>query len=300
MRIERVITMASAAVEIEFRAMERSLRATGCALPLWVIPYDDARPFDLPPNAHWWRDEPFLTWLSSRAAHPTMRKYQCLTSSAFHYADTDIIFLRDPTEVLAPHHGVVSACTEWNKPRWTVTPESAAMFMRASSTWQLNVVSSGQFACEAALYDLESLKATLVDPRHRSTCLDYPHHEQPGLNLLLHAAGAEVTNLTLPPTRMQSTWAGDYADEYATLWDGDDAPYLIHWAGRPADGSAPIDLVFRQFLARDELREWGALMDTREQRLQGRASWPLMVRLANRLLHRSRRFKIAFRDPLDP
>jgi hypothetical protein len=47
MKLQKIITMASSAVEIPFLAMERSLRASGCQLPIWVIPYNE-KIFDLP------------------------------------------------------------------------------------------------------------------------------------------------------------------------------------------------------------------------------------------------------------
>ncbi len=40
MDIDRIITMASQGVRIQFAAFERSLRAVGCDLPLLLIPYD--------------------------------------------------------------------------------------------------------------------------------------------------------------------------------------------------------------------------------------------------------------------
>jgi hypothetical protein len=38
MKIDKIISMANQKVRLRFLAMERSLRATGCQLPLWVIP----------------------------------------------------------------------------------------------------------------------------------------------------------------------------------------------------------------------------------------------------------------------
>ncbi len=52
MKLDCVVTLANRAVRLRFLGMERSLRATGCDLPLKVIPYDDAR-FDLPGRAEW-------------------------------------------------------------------------------------------------------------------------------------------------------------------------------------------------------------------------------------------------------
>lgn len=50
MKLESIITLASTEVRLRFIAMERSLRATGCDLPLRVIPYN-ANASKLPLNA---------------------------------------------------------------------------------------------------------------------------------------------------------------------------------------------------------------------------------------------------------
>ena len=39
MKLEKIITLASAPVRLRLLAMVRSLRAVGCQLPVWVIPY---------------------------------------------------------------------------------------------------------------------------------------------------------------------------------------------------------------------------------------------------------------------
>lgn len=41
MKIDKIITMANKTVRLQFLAMERSLRSTGCTLPIWVIPFDN-------------------------------------------------------------------------------------------------------------------------------------------------------------------------------------------------------------------------------------------------------------------
>ncbi len=256
MLIDRLITLANAKVRLQFTAMERSLRATGCRLPLQVIPYDD-RLFELPANAAWWLDRPVADWLTREGAHPTMRKYQCLTVGNYHFIDADIVFLRDPADVVAPFVGVVTSCTEWNKPQWTYTPESAAYLYRTSSTWQHRIFSTGQFAIDRPLYTRERLESTAGDPAFAAACLRFAAHEQPGLNQLVLAAGPDMTNLTLPPHRMESTWAGDYPGEYEHLWsDAHRKPYLIHWAGPALETDRPINELFYAFLTKAERAEW--------------------------------------------
>jgi hypothetical protein len=41
MKIDKIISMANQKVRLRFLALERSLRASGCQLPILVIPYDD-------------------------------------------------------------------------------------------------------------------------------------------------------------------------------------------------------------------------------------------------------------------
>jgi len=97
MRLEKIITLANERVELYFRAMERSLRATGCDLPLWVIPFDEHR-FALPPNAKWWENDEFFAWLGKFPMWPDSHKYVCLLEANFQFVDTDVIFLRNPAE----------------------------------------------------------------------------------------------------------------------------------------------------------------------------------------------------------
>jgi hypothetical protein len=259
--------MASRSVRLQFVAMERSLRAVGCDLPLWVIPYDDDL-FDLPPNATWWRVPEVLAWVSAERLHPTMRKYQCLTVGEYHFFDADVILLSNPSDIVAPFEGLVSSCTEWNKPRYTYTPESAAFFYSKSSTWQQRVFSTGQFAIDRPLYTAQQLRQTAESAEFIEACIRYPLHEQPGLNQLVYATGILVTNLTLPPHNMESTWAGDYPGQYEHLWkDASRKPYLIHWAGPKAlHDERPISSIFRSFLTREERAEWDAQVIERRWR----------------------------------
>src|SRR5690606_27482051 len=128
-----------------FLAMERSLRATGCRLPLRVIPYNDGR-FDLPANAEWWLDPEIEAWLRSWNAHPMMRKYHCLTIPNFHFVDADLIFLRNPAEVLEPLEGFVTSCGHWKNPTESLTAESRVFFVKVSTNWQTRVFNAGQWA----------------------------------------------------------------------------------------------------------------------------------------------------------
>jgi hypothetical protein len=281
MQLDFVISMASQPVRLQFLAMERSLRAVGCHVPLRVIPYDDQQ-FDLPANASWWLDSDVARWLAGHAAHPTMRKYQCLLVGNYHFADSDIIFMRDPGGVIADQSGLMTACTEWNKPFWTFTPSSSSFFYRRSSTWQRKVFSTGQFALDRPLYSRQSLLATAESAESRDACLDYPTHEQPGLNQLVIASGVEVTNLTLPPNQMASTWAGDYPGAFEPLWaDLPVKPYLIHWAGGTLDQDLPINEIFYSYLTHAERAEWNEQRRVRalEQSAQFRRKLPLMARM---------------------
>jgi hypothetical protein len=256
-KLDCIITLASPEVRLRFLAMERSLRATGCALPLRVIPYRDSR-FDLPPNADWWLDAEIAAWLKQWNAHPTMRKYQCLTRANFHFVDADVVFLRDPSEALQPVSGFVTSCGHWKNPNETLTAQSFPIISASSTNWQTRVFNTGQWACDRALYTFAELKSRCESAGFSETCLTFPFHEQPGVNLLVHASGVPITHLTLPPSSMESTWAGDYSGaDYESFWsDPARRPYLIHWAGCDMAKPRPIDRLMDYFLSSTELHEW--------------------------------------------
>lgn len=280
MRLECIYTMANAGARLQFTAMERSLRATGCDLPLRVFPYADGT-FDLPPNASWVRP-PLSAWLREREAHPMCDKLHCLTQANVLFTDTDIVYLENPCDVLAPHKGFVVADTEWNKPRWTFTRESARILGARSSVWMQRVFNAGHFACDRALYSEEALKERIL--AHEEICLRF-RHDQPGTNLLVALSGVPVTNLNLPPSPMESTWAGDYAGDPQPLWvDPARKPYFVHWAGPCLDEDRPINELFTGFLTEAERKEWNAERSSRIARQQRDARWPFGVRLLNALV----------------
>ena len=146
-----------------------------------------------------------------------------------------------------------------------MTKESERVLSAKSTTWRKTTFNSGQFACDRTLYSFDALKRTAA--KFAATCLRLPHHEQPGMNLLVHEAGVEISNLTLPPHCMESTWAGDYAGAYEEFWrDARRKPYLIHWAGTPKDTPRPIDKLFMEFLTAEEKTEWNAQVTAANKR----------------------------------
>lgn len=264
MLLNQIFTLANATVRLQFLAMERSLRAAGCDLPLKVIPYDDNL-FGLPVNASWHVDASLFDWVSNHKCHPTMRKYVCLLESHYHFLDCDIVVLKNPEAAVRDLVGLVASCTEWAKPAWTYTEASAAYFAARSSTWMRDVFSTGQFAIDRQLYTHESLYRTATSEPFVDACVRYRWHEQPGINQLVLSTDIPRTNLTLPPHNMESTWAGDYPGEYEHLWrDPAKQPYLIHWAGpHTLDVERPINQLFYDWLTKGELREWQDLQRRR-------------------------------------
>ncbi len=266
MRLERIISLANVTVRHRFLAMERSLRAVGCDLPLDVIPYDDRR-FDLPPNSSWLEDAEFFAFLAREGARPVSRKYLCLTRSNYQFVDADVVFLRDPREVLAPVEGFVISCVHWRDPHHVLTPELEAMLRRRTTVWRQWLFNSGQFACDRALYSVTSLQAALLEPASLTTALQNPYHEQPGMNWLVLRTGVAVTSLMLQPHLMESTWAGDYPGDYLSYWKNPRTrPYLIHWAGLGNREDRPIDRLYLEFLTQEEQRQWREQRDTRHRR----------------------------------
>ena len=256
MQLESIVTLASPEVRLRFLAMERSLRATGCDLPLRVIPYNDGR-FDLPPNAEWWLDLEMADWLSSQKAHPAMRKCQCLTIANFQFVDADVIFLRNPADVLRSMEGFVTCCGHWRNIDHTVTQESLPLFSKLSTMWQKWVFNSGQWACDRKLFSSEQIYKRCESTDFKKTCLTYDNCDQPGINLLVLSSSVPIHNLTLPPWNMQSTWAGDYPAEFEHYWiDSIYKPYLIHWAGCRMEERRPIDSLMERFLTPEENQTW--------------------------------------------
>jgi hypothetical protein len=261
-KLEKIITLASTPVRLRLLAMVRSLRAVGCDLPVWVIPFSDApeQRFPLPDGCVWWQVPEVCAWLDQTPASPLMRRYQCFLESNYHFVDTDVIFLRDPCVALAELSGFITSCGHWHNPDHTQTTQSEALFRRVSTTWQRLVFNSGQFACDRPLFlDVDTLRRAAEDPAHISTCF-YALADQAGVNLLRLVSGVPLTNVTMPPMAMESTWAGDYADaEYGRYWlDEARRPYLIHWAGTPMHEARPIHELFYRHLTATELEEWHA------------------------------------------
>ena len=273
MKLEKIITMASAPVRLRLLAMVRSLRAVGCNLPVWVIPYAGGGKgdFTLPEGCEWWHVPEVTEWVTRLNAHPMTRKYSCFLTGNYQYADSDIVFLRNPEEVLSPASGFVASCGHWRDPDHTTTAQSEAIFRRHSTNWQKEVFNAGQFACERPLFgSFDALHDTAHAPDYRETCL-YPIGDQPGVNLLRLLSGVPLTNLTLPPVGMESTWAGDYADaEFESFWrEEGKRPYLIHWAGVPMQSPRPIHDLFYRHLTPAELDEWHEQLNARASVRQG-------------------------------
>lgn len=257
MKLEKIISLANKKSELRFLAMVRSLRSTGCNLPVWVIPYSDDK-FELPENCLWWEFEDVMNVLSEQNAHPMKRKYQCLLTTNYQFVDSDIIFLKNPEIELRNLTGFITSCCHWNNPEYTYSKTSFELFKNKSTTWQKNVFNAGQFACDTQLYTSDKLKTTLSDAAYQECLVDFNHHDQLAMNLLVFLSGIDVTNITLPPYNVESSWAGDYTDNnYDRYWlDETKKPYLIHWAGCSMNVGRPIDQLFTNYLHTEELEMW--------------------------------------------
>src|SRR5262249_46350440 len=116
-QLAKIITLADRNHLTRFLAMERSLRAIGCTLPLMVIPYSDDL-FELPANASWWKVPELHDWLGKNCNMGNRKKFQVFLEKDYLYVDTDVCFLRDPTEVLSPHDGLVTASNSFSNGWW--------------------------------------------------------------------------------------------------------------------------------------------------------------------------------------
>lgn len=278
MKLEKIITSTNQKFKIRFLAMERSLRATGCDLPLWVIPYDQTR-FDLPPNATWWDPPEMRRFLSENRAMPLTPRYFCLTISNYQFVDADIIFLRNPAEVLADQEGFVASCTHWSNPEHTYTADSLKILKKISTCWAGRVFNAGQFACDQALYTEEELKQTCLNPLHADTCFNF---DQCGTVLLVNLSQVKISNLTLPPVNMESTWAGSYEDDnFEGYWvDESRKPYLLHWAG--VYWPVPVDRLLAKFFTPEEREIWAAEVEQKMRRAHSLRNRIHKVRMASR------------------
>ena len=259
MKLDKIIALANKNTELAFLAMERSLRDVGCQLPIYIIPYDQNL-FEPPEGSQWWEVPEFLNWIDIHGKAKMMRKYQALLAENFQYVDTDVCFIRNPQEVLESHTGFVTTCSHWQNIEHIHTEESARIFHLKSTTSQRFVFSAGTFASESAIFSTaQELISTCQREDLRSTCLECPYNDQPGMNLMVLDSGVPITNLTLPPYCFESCWAGDYAlvKDYTQYWlDPERKPYLIHWSGPNPDGSRTIDEIFYQYLTEQERIEW--------------------------------------------
>ena len=281
MNVEKVITLASRKVKTPFLVLERSLRQAGCDLPLLVIPYGDDR-FELPPNAEWWDSPGFVSWLRQQKAHPMMAKYRCLTEANYVYFDTDICVLEDFRPILAPYANFVVADTEWSKPGWATPPEAVAIISQKSSLWMLSLFNAGHFACDHALYSEAELQS--VSEKYREPCIEFPHHDQPGMNVLVSVSNVETTNLCLPPYRMESTMAADYPGEWEGVWSKDHRPYFMHYAGSSLTPDIPISRLYYDFMTKEERAEWAAMEEKKKKAKRWLEEWPLSVKLLGRMV----------------
>jgi len=256
MELKKIVSLANKTSELRFLAMVRSLRQTGCDLPVWVIPYDDNR-FDLPDNCIWWEMDEVTQLLNANHHHSLKRKFQCFLTDNYQYIDADVIFLKNPVLELKDLYGFVTSCCHWNNPEHTFVSSTMDLFRKRSTTWQRNVFNSGQFACDRKLFTMDRLQQLVHDPVNIHALVT---HDQVAINLFVFLSGIKITNVTLPPYNVESTWAGDYLDAgYERYWtDESKKPYLIHWAGCRMDTGRPIDQLFLKYLTPAEKQEWNS------------------------------------------
>src|SRR5256885_5802561 len=107
MQLEKIISLANNKTRLRLFTMFRSLRAAGCNLPVWIIPYGNDR-FELPDNCIWWENIVLTEWLDKHHAHKVMRKYQCLLEANYQFVDSDVIFLRNPENILKDFSGFIT------------------------------------------------------------------------------------------------------------------------------------------------------------------------------------------------
>lgn len=288
MIIEQIITMANKGVRLDFIAMERSLRATGCDVPIKIIPFDNSR-FELPANSTWIEDDDaaFNAVKNSEAvAH--CRKFAALTKKNAAFFDTDIIHLQNPVKWLQPYspEWFVVADTEWNKARWTFTSETKSVYEKQSTLWLLDQFNSGFFAFGDAVVTAEEIAAFLSAASFRKLWSGGgpTPGEQSAINWLVNQSQRTVTNLCLPPYRIESTMALDYPQDYRSVLTKANAAPFIHYAGAGRNLDAPISELIFQHLNAEEAEEWKAEYWRKKNEKARRHHWPLWVRVLKKMV----------------
>ena len=300
MKIERIVSFANAKVRLEFLAMERSLRATGCDLPLLVIPFDDNL-FELPKNAEWWRDEVLFSALTENGAVPHCRKFTAFLNSNSAFFDSDIIHLLNPVKWLdpLPQDVFVVADTEWSKARWTFTPETKALYQDKTTLWLLDNFNSGFFAFSKPPASTSDISRLMQHPNLANIAkgASPTRSEQEGANFLLHESGMDILNLCLPPHRMESTMACDYPDDYGPLLRKANSPAFVHYAGVGRNRDRPVTQLIYEHLTKAETAEMRAEFEHGRERARRQSHWPLWVRVVKRIIpYLDRRFCIQWND----
>lgn len=266
LKLEKIITLASYEVRIRFLAMVRSLRYVGSELPVWVIPYNNNL-FDLPDGCEWWEQPEISSWVRENKLPNLLKKYQVLTTENYQFVDTDVIFQKNPSDVLKNRVGFITSCGHWHNPNHSITTHSEELFKKKSTTWQMLTFNSGQFACDRALYSSLELINIAESNKYKETLMHCPV-DQPAINLFVLLSGIKIHNLTLPPRLMQSTWSGDYPKEYKNYWQTEnETPYLIHWAGNTSKIDREIDQLFIEHLSDDEIAEVKLKIDKKKKNL---------------------------------
>ena len=180
------------------------------------------------------------------------RKYACFLTGNYQFVDNDIVFLRNPQEVLQPLSEFVASCVRWRDPEDARTPQSEGDLPAALDQLAEGGVQSGA-GLRATGRCSPTLPRCTTPSMHRSTWrrVYHPAGEGPGANLLRLLSGVELTSLTLPPHHMESSWAGDYPDEgFEAHWSEGRRPYLIHWEGVSMRTARPIHELFYRHLTR--------------------------------------------------
>lgn len=282
----RILSLANKKVRLEFLAMERSLRATGCNLPLSVIPYDDDL-FDLPPNAEWVDLQPLADMLRPwSGAGGAFGKLAALCERNVAFFDADIIHLKNPQEWLAPFDPdfFLVADTEFSKGTWTYTTRTRSIYRQRGSTWVTRNFNTGFFAFTDL--QLSPAKITQAFLGAERDLLNNTHiaMEQPSLNYLAHVLNLRVVNACLPPYAFESTMAVDYGANYLELLSMPNGAPFVHFAGVGADVNRPVANLIFKHLQSDEGAALRMQSDNRREMRDQVNQWPVWAKLLKRMV----------------
>jgi len=239
-----------------------SIRATGCTLPIRLIPFGGP-PIDSPAilsqvqltplDAYPPEGMAFIAELAAVLTCPRGFLYRFLSWFGdwddFIYSDNDIVALMDWSELFtqldASASVIVHADCEYQTGGRFNFNDPGAVTAAFGPEALAAAITAGHFAARRTATQLNDLRLAL------RWMTDHPGIAKPHDQALLHLAVLlgkwRVCNLCKPPGNWGSSWSGDYADPLTLIQAINGATRRrlshLHYSGGWPDGSKPIEVL---------------------------------------------------------